>query len=84
MLWFVKCCLWMKRVAYTYKGAAATCNLKALSLRHDLRPSDPTSRTPSKSRGGPRPTQKDVHHSIIYKSKELDATQRFVDRGNGK
>lgn len=68
-LWFVKCCLWMKRVAKTYKGTAATCNLKALSLRHDLRPSDPASRTPRKSRRGPRPMQKDDHHSIIYKSK---------------
>lgn len=28
--------------------------------------------------------QKDVHLSILHKSKELDTKQRFGDRGNGK
>lgn len=58
-------------------------DLKGFSF-HDLWPDNPTSRTPDKLRGGQRFMQKDVHLSILHKSKELDTKQRFGDRGNGK
>lgn len=65
------------------KQLFAACDLKGFSF-HDLWPDNPTSRTPDKSRGGQRFMQKDVHLSIFYKSKELDATQSFGDKRNGK